>query len=224
MASFDAVLFDLDGTLCHNTQDTQAMYEQAFERVGEPPFGEPAALWAALTGPPDHDDPVGYFGAGFARVAAQHGRSAVDPLALARALRSAIDDRAVGFMPGAEAAIEQAAAVGPIGIVTNGPDARQWAKLDALGIADRFETVVCAAGLARSKPHAQPFERAVGALGVDRERTLYVGNSLEYDVAGAQNAGLPVAWLRGDEEQGDYDPEYVIDSLDELPTILRGER
>jgi len=224
VASFDAVLFDLDGTLCRNTQDTHAMYEQAFETVGEPPFAEPATLWAALTGPPDHDDPVGYFGAGFSRVAAQHGRSDIDPLALARALRSAIDDRAVGFMPGAEAAIHQAAELGPIGIVTNGPEARQRAKLEALGIADRFETVVYAAGLARSKPHAQPFERAVGALGVDRERTLYVGNSLAYDVAGAQNASLPVAWLRGDEEQGDYDPEYVIDSLDELPTILRGER
>ena len=222
VASFDAVLFDLDGTLCQNTQDTHAMYEQAFEAIGEPPFGEPAALWAALTGPPDHDDPVGYFGAGFARVAAQHGRSDVDPLALARALRSAIDNRAVGFMPGAETAI-RAAALGPIGIVTNGPEARQRVKLEALGIADRFRTVVYAAGLARSKPHAEPFKRAVAELGVDRERTLYVGNSLAYDVAGAQNAGLPVAWLRGDEEPGDYEPEYVIDSLAELPAILRGE-
>jgi putative hydrolase of the HAD superfamily len=223
VASFNAVLFDLDGTLCRNTQDTRAMYEQAFEAVGETPFGEPAAFWAALRGPPDHDDPVGYFGAAFARLAAQHGRSDVDPLALARALRSAIDDRAVGFTPGAEAAIEQAADCGPIGIVTNGPDARQRAKLDALGIADRFEPIVYAAGLARSKPHAEPFERAVGALAVDRKRVLYVGNSLDYDVAGAQNAGLPVAWLRDDADPGDYDPEYVIDSLAELPAILRGE-
>ena len=223
MASFDAVLFDLDGTLCQHTQDTHAMYEQAFEAIGEPPFGEPAALWAALTGPPDHDDPVGYFAAGFARVAAQHGRSDADPLALARALRSAIDDSAVGFCPGAEAALDAAAAVGPVGVVTNGPERRQRAKLDALGIADRFRTVVYAAELPRSKPHAVPFERAVSELGVDRERTLYVGDSLAYDVAGAQNAGLPVAWLRGDEEPGDYEPEYVLDALDELPAILRGE-
>ena len=223
MASFDAVLFDLDGTLCQNTQDTHAMYERAFERAGESLFGEPAALWAALTGPPDHDDPVGYFAAGFARVAAQHGRPDADPLALARALQSTIDDRAVGFRPGAEAALDAAAAVGPVGVVTNGPERRQRAKLDALGIADRFRTVVYAAELPRSKPHAGPFERAVGNLGVARERTLYVGDSLAYDVAGAQNAGLPVAWLRGDEEVGDYEPEYVIDSLAELPAILRGE-
>jgi haloacid dehalogenase superfamily, subfamily IA, variant 1 with third motif having Dx(3-4)D or Dx(3-4)E len=223
VASFNAVLFDLDGTLCRNTQDTRAMYEQAFEAVDETPFGEPAAFWAALRGPPDHDDPVGYFGAAFARLAAQHGRSDVDPLALARALRSAIDNRAVGFTQGAEAAIEQAADHGPIGIVTNGPDARQRVKLDALGIADRFDPIVYAAELARSKPHVKPFEHAVEALDIDREQVLYVGNSLDYDVAGAQNAGLPVAWLRGDAEPGDYNPEYAIDSLAELPAILRGE-
>ena len=223
MASFDAVLFDLDGTLCENTQDTQSMYERAFERAGESQFGEPASLWAALTGPPDHDDPIGYFAAGFARVAAQHGRSDADSLALARALHSVIDDSAVGFLPGAEDALAQAAAAGPVGVVTNGPEERQRAKLDALGIADRFQTVVYAAELPRSKPHAVPFEQAVADLGVARERTLYVGDSLAYDVAGAQNAGLPVAWLRGDNDVGDYEPEYVIDSLVELPAILRGE-
>jgi len=220
---FDAVCFDLDGTLCQHTQDTHAMYEQAFEQAGEPLVGEPAALWDALSGPPDHDDPVGYFAAGVARVAAQHGRPDLDTLAVARALRSVIDDRAVEFCPGATDALDAASTVGPIGIVTNGPNARQQTKLDALGIVDRFETAVYAAECARSKPHAEPFEQAVSDLDVAAARTLYVGNSLAYDVAGAQNAGLPVAWLRGDDERGDYDPEYVIDSLAELPAILRGE-
>lgn len=132
METFDAILFDLDGTLCRGTQDTQAMYEQAFERAGEAPFGEPEALWAAIEGPPDHDDTVGYLGAEFARVAAQHGRSDVDPLALARALASVIDDREVTLLPGAEEALEAAAAVGPVGLVTNGPESRQRAKIDEL--------------------------------------------------------------------------------------------
>jgi len=224
VAPFDAVLFDLDGTLCRGTQDTQAIYERAFERVGEAPFGEPDALWAALEGPPDHDDTVGYLGAGFARVAAQQGRSDADPLALARALVSVVDDRTVDFLPGAEDALESAATVGPVGIVTNGPADRQRVKLDALGITDRFDTLVYAADLPRSKPHTTPFDRALEDLGIAPDRTLYVGNSLAYDVAGAHNAGLSVAWLRGDEDVGAYDPEYVVDSFAELPPILRGDR
>ncbi|MDY6819197.1 MAG: HAD family hydrolase [Halobacteriales archaeon] len=224
MGQFAAVLFDLDGTLCRTTQDTQAMYERAFDRIGESPFGEPAALWAALEGPPDHDDEIGYFGAGFARVAAQHGRSDVDTLALARALVSVIDERAVGFLPGAEAALEAAAAAGPIGLVTNGPEDRQRAKLESLGIVDQFDTLVYGAELSRSKPHTTPFDRALADLGVTPERTLFVGNSLKYDIAGAQNAGLQTVWLRGDEDQGAYDPDYVIDSLEELPALLQGDR
>lgn len=224
MTGFEAVLFDLDGTLCRRTQDTRAMYELAFDRAGERPFGEPDELWNALEGPPDHDDPVGYFGAGFARLAAKHGRSGVDVLALGRALSAVIDDRAVEFLPGAETALKRAASTGPLGLVTNGPETRQRPKLDSLGITERFDVLVYGADLPRSKPHRAPFDRALDALGVARTGTLYVGNSLAYDVAGAHNAGLSVAWLRDEADVGAYEPEYVIDSPAELPAILRGER
>lgn len=226
MAEFDAVLFDLDGTLCRRTQDTQAMYERAFELVGETPFAEPAALWSALEGPPDHDDRIGYFGAGFARVAAQHGRTDVDPIALGRSLASVIDNRAVTLLPGTEAALESAARCGPMAVVTNGPKDGQRTKLDTLGITDRFDSFVYGAELPRAKPHSLPFDRALEELGVPAERALYVGNSLPYDVAGAQNAGLSAVWLRENsgDSAGSYEPEYVVDSLEELSAILRGER
>jgi HAD superfamily hydrolase (TIGR01549 family) len=224
VSAFDAVLFDLDGTLCHRTQDTAAMYAAAFEQVGATPFGEPAELWAALDGPPDHDDWTGYIGAGFARLAAQNGRTDVDPVALAAAFREFVDDSEVDFVAGARAALESAAACGPVGVVTNGPADRQAPKLRELGVTDRLDAVVYAADLPRKKPHALPFERALEDIDASPERTLYVGNSLEYDVAGAQNAGLPAAWLRSEDRAADpYQPEYVIDSLSELPAILEGE-
>ena len=223
MNRFDAVLFDLDGTLCRHSQDTDVMYERVFERAGEPVFGGPEELWEALSEPPDHDDPVGYFGAGFVRVAAQHGQSTVNPLVLAEELLAVIDDSQVTFLPGAEDALAAAETIGSLGIVTNGPADRQQTKLDALGITDRFETVVFGAELPRSKPHALPFEHAVDELGVSVDRVLYVGNSLAYDVAGAQNAGLSVAWLRDGTDVGDYSPEYIVDTLGELASLLRGD-
>lgn len=220
--NFDAVLFDLDGTLCRRTQDTEAMYELLFERAGEEPFGSPDELWVALSGPPDHDDPVGYYGSGFARVAAQYGRTGVDALALARELVAVIDDSQVTLLPGARDALDAAAAVGQIGVVTNGPADSQQTKLDALGLAERFDTVVFAAELPRAKPHALPFERAMADLDVAPDRTLYVGNSLEYDVPGAQHAGLATAWLRTEERAEPYEPEYTLDTLADLPRILGG--
>jgi putative hydrolase of the HAD superfamily len=224
VTGYDAVLFDLDGTICHRTQDTPAMYAAAFDRAGERPFAEPADLWAELDGPPDHDDWIGYIGAGFARLAAQHGRTDADPLALAEALAEAVDHSAVDPTPGAERAIEAAADLGPVGIVTNGPERRQRPKLEALGVLDRFDVVVYGGDLPRSKPHSLPFDRALSDLDCPRDRVLYVGNSLDYDVAGAQNAGLAAAWIRGDDDEGQYDPDHTLASLAELPEILRGER
>ena len=225
MAGFDAVLFDLDGTLCERTQDTELLYAAAFERVGVEPFGDPESLWASLEGPPDHDDWIGYIGAGFARLAAQHGRTEVDPLALASAVQSLVDDTAVALRPGAAIALDHAASVGPVGLVTNGPAASQRTKLESLGIAGRFSTLVFGADLARKKPHAQPFEQALASIDVPPNRALYVGNSLEYDVAGAQMAGLSVAWLCDDgDELGPYSPEYVLPELTELPAVLEGDR
>ncbi|MFC7059681.1 HAD family hydrolase [Halovenus salina] len=224
MSTFDAVVFDLDGTLCHRTQDTDALYHEAFESVGVEPFAEPAALWACLDGPPEHDDQVGYIGAGFARLAAQHGRTDVDPVALAAAFTDRVDDSNVELSTGARAALDSAREVGAVGLVTNGPQRRQGIKLDALGIRKYFETTVYAYDLPRRKPHAAPFERALADLDVEPSDALYVGNSLGYDVAGAQNAGMVVAWLRGEGDSGMYDPEYILDSLDALPALLEGER
>lgn len=220
MSRFDAVVFDLDNTLCHNTHDTTALYEETFERVGVEPFGRPEELWAALDGPPDPDDRVGYLGAGFARLAAQHGRTEADPLTLAAALTDVIDHTEVELLPGAAAALESARANGPVGILTNGPRSRQEQKVRALDLGEAVEEIVYAGDLDRRKPHVDPFETMLDGLGVAPDRALYVGDSLGYDVAGAQNAGLAVAWLRGDEDPGEYGPEYSIDSLDELVGIL----
>ncbi len=201
------------------------MYAAAFEQVDVEPFGDPESLWASLDGPPDHDDWIGYVGAGFARLAAQYGRTEVEPLALAAAVQSLVDDTAVALRPGVRVAFDHAASVGPVGLVTNGPAASQRTKLDSLGITDRFCTLVFAGDLARKKPHALPFEQALAPIGVSPSKALYVGNSLEYDVAGGQMAGLSVAWLCDDgADPGPYSPEYVLEDLSELPAVLEEDR
>lgn len=215
----DAVLFDLDGTLCQRTQDIEALYEQAFERAGVEPFGEPAALWPLLDGAPDPDDQVGHLAAGFARLAARRGRR-VDALALAEAFIAGVDNTQVRFADGAERALEWASGRGPAGLLTNGPGSRQRPKVRSLGLEDALDPVVYAGDLPRRKPHVEPFERALAVLGTEPERTLYVGNSLEYDVAGAHNAGLPVAWVDEGDGPGEYRPEFVLESVGDLPDLL----
>jgi putative hydrolase of the HAD superfamily len=220
---FEALLFDLDGTLCYRTQDGEAVYFGAFERAGVAPFGRPEDLWSALDGPPDPDDPESYFREGFDRVADAHDRDA-DATALARGLLDVVDHAAVAFQPGATDALERAHAHGPVGLLTNGPEHRQAVKLDALGVADAFDAIVYAGDMPRRKPHRDPFDRAVSTLEVAAESTLYVGDSLEYDVAGAQNAGLLAAWCprSPDEAPDGHRPDYVFETLHDLAALLDG--
>ena len=217
--SFAAVIFDLDGTLIERTQDIAAVYEAAFEQVGVEPFADPPALWQTLDGPPDPDDQTGYLGAGFARLAAQYDRN-VDALALAAAFVDGIDNRQVRLRQGAEGALASARRAGAAAILTNGPESRQAPKVDAAGLADRVESVVYAGDMPRRKPHTAPFETTLDTLGVSADRALYVGDSLAYDVAGAHNAGLAAAYLDDGDGPAPYHPEYVLESLEDLPEIL----
>lgn len=223
--SYSTVLFDLDGTLCESAEPGTTVYADAFEAAGVEPFGTATELWGALEEPPDHDDPVGYLAAGFARVAARHGRAPVDAAGLARGFLEVVDYSNVVPRPGAVEAIEAAGRVARIGVVTNGPESRQAAKLDVLPFGDTFETVVYAADLGRRKPNRDPFDAALGSLDADPGETVYVGDSLAFDVAGAQNAGIDAAWCGSDSlDPRPFRPEYVLESLADLRGVLEGSR
>jgi putative hydrolase of the HAD superfamily len=222
---FDTVLFDLDNTLCRHEQSAETIYTGSFEAAGVEPVGEPADLWQALDGDPDPDDPAGYLADGFRRVAARYDR-AFDPDALAAGFLETVDYRMVSLLPGADRALAAARATGAVGLVTNGPSSRQSVKLDALDLHGAFDVVVYGGDLPRRKPHPDPFRRALAALDAEAGRTLYVGDSVEYDVAGGHNAGLAVAWLSdGREWDGDEWPDldrpaYVLGEVADLVGLL----
>ena len=70
---------------------------------------------------------------------------------------------------------------------------------------------------AQAKPHPEPFERALAALGTPASRTVHVGNSLSSDVAGAHAAGIASAWLKAGTEP-DPVPTYQLESMRDLLT------
>ncbi|MFC5366837.1 HAD family hydrolase [Salinirubrum litoreum] len=238
--TYAAVVFDLDDTLCRHDQSEEEVYVGAFERAGIDLVGEPTDLWQSLEGAPDPDDTETYLARGFRRVLSQYDADSVatdatagdtDPArALARGFSAVVDHRRVSFRPGAEAVLDRARETAQVALLTNGPERRQAIKLDALGIADAFDSVVFAGDMDNRKPHRDPFDRVVRELDVAADRTLYVGDSLEYDVGGAQGAGLDAAWTPdGDDpndvtddlvDTGDFSPEFVVPRLADLRVIL----
>jgi len=68
-------------------------------------------------------------------------------------------------------------------------------KLEKYRLSAVFDCRVEAEEVGFLKPNPEPFIALLNCLGSKPERTLYVGNSYEYDVVGATSAGMPTAHL-----------------------------
>src|SRR4051794_13062116 len=111
----------------------------------------------------------------------------------------------------------------PIGIVTNGPAEVQHAKLELLGIDRLVDFVLVSEEFGVAKPDPQIFREALRLAGVAADNAVFVGDSAEFDIAGAQAAGIPTVWvnrhLRPWIGPGPP-PTRQIRTLAELPQLL----
>ena len=79
-----------------------------------------------------------------------------------------------------------------IGVLTNGVPAIQHRKVTALGLRACVDTVVFASecGQKTGKPDPAAFRTVLARLGVPPERSVFVGDDLQADIAGARRVGL----------------------------------
>jgi phosphoserine phosphatase len=107
-----------------------------------------------------------------------------------------------------------------LGLVTNGPSDLQRQKIAASGLAAYFETVVISGEVGVGKPDPTIFDVALGALSVQPDQAVMVGDTLGRDVAGARAAGIMAVWLnrRQSTRQPDQpEPDQEITTLADLP-------
>ena len=90
------------------------------------------------------------------------------------------------------------------------------------GLEDYFDFVVFAQDVKVEKPDPKIFEITAQQAGCEFSQLMHVGDSLENDVAGAQNVGAPAVWLNRDGVQNttDFQPDYEIRSLTEISDFL----
>ena len=86
---------------------------------------------------------------------------------------------------------------------------------------DCFHTTLISDDFGRRKPHPAIFHAALDRLAGRADEALYVGDTAADDIAGAQAAGIDVAWLnRRDEAPPDPPPTYTLRQLTDLRDIL----
>ena len=104
-----------------------------------------------------------------------------------------------------------------LGIISNWP-ATLETTLQRSGLRDYFSVVVGSGTVGYSKPHPQIFKIAAERMKIDPRDALYIGDSMEHDVAGARGVGMDVVLLdRGDFWKA-HEPRIV--SLAQLPQLL----
>jgi putative hydrolase of the HAD superfamily len=105
-----------------------------------------------------------------------------------------------------------------LALITNGASCLQREKLDASGLAGRFDAVVVSGDSGAGKPDPAIFRLALDRLGGEAAGAWMIGDSLERDVRGALGAGLRAVWVNRFGDDGDHEPQ--VTTLAELPALL----
>jgi putative hydrolase of the HAD superfamily len=112
-----------------------------------------------------------------------------------------------------------------LGLVSNALDPPELLHRDLrqLGVAERLDVAVFSSEVGWRKPHPEIFERALRALDVPAEETLFVGDMLATDIAGAAAVGMrtcQAVWFRADDDEHGPDPEFQAFSQMDVMTVV----
>lgn len=180
---FDAVLFDLDGTLLDSVALILASYHYTLARHGITPPPDEAIL-AGLGTPLE---------VGLAQWVDDREEVA-RMVETYRAHNLELHDSMVRPYPGVSEVVLTLRERGTrLAVVTSKRREGTLRGLGSLGLSDCFDALVCADDVERAKPHPEPVLSALARLGgVDPARAIFVGDST-HDIESGRAAGVRTA-------------------------------
>ncbi len=204
---WEAVLFDLDGTLA----DTVALILESYRHTMRTHLGEapPDSRWLNMLGRPLRDQLQAF---------ARTDDEADAMLDTYVRFQRRIHDEMTRPYPWAREVLESLSERGTaLGVVTSKRSGIARRTLEVCELWDHFQVVVCADDVSNGKPHPEPVERALHLLGIhERRRVLFVGDS-PFDMEAGRRGGVrTAAALWGPFEEAallDADPDFVVREL-----------
>lgn len=122
--------------------------------------------------------------------------------------------------PATREALSELSQLGLRMAVVSNSDGTAEAGVKELGLRDYFEVVIDSAVVGYEKPDPRIFQTALNALGVEANRTIYVGDLYSVDVLGARAAAIHPVLLDPHGDWGEVDCD-TVSNLNELVTALK---
>ena len=213
----EAVLFDLDETL-HARAPSIARFARRLHAGAAPAISEAEFVATVLARDERGRRPT----EGLYTWLATHfdlGKTAEE---VVHAYRTTAWDRPVLY-PGAREVLRRLRPL-RLGIVTNGGELSQSAKIGNSGLDVLTDAVAISGVLGMRKPEPAIFEETCARLGVAPSRCVMVGDSPEHDIGGGRAAGMRTIWIaRGpwpEDRPRDYDA--AVSRLADVVPLVRG--
>lgn len=118
--------------------------------------------------------------------------------------------------------LEKISNIAKIGIITNGIEYVQYKRIQKAGIQKYLEFICVSESCGFAKPDIRFFDHADKMSGgIDKEKTLVIGDRYDADILGAKNYGLDSCWFNhGHPTPKDQIHTYEIHSLKELEKLI----
>ncbi len=213
---FDAVLFDLDGTLVDTAPDMVAVLHAMQRAHGLDPVPYEVGRSHVSNGA------IGLLGIGFPRLDITFG-DALHREYLERYAGSVCNASRV--FAGLEDLLDRLDAAGcPWGVVTNKPENLTHPLLEGLGLAARSACTVSGDSLPVRKPDPAPLLLACHIAGVDACRSIYIGDAARDIEAGLRAGTATVAaaygYITDDDDPRKWGADIIAPDTEELAHIV----
>ena len=147
-----------------------------------------------------------------------------DPEAAGRRFVELLGRQAI-LLPGA---LETARAIAeklPVMIVTNGITAVQKSRMALSPLREVVAGMVISQEVGAAKPDPAIFDLALARLGVGRHDALMIGDGINSDIRGANNAGIDACWVnpRGETLPDGVRAEYEVRDIRECAAVALRE-
>lgn len=213
---FNAVLFDLDGTLVDTAPDMVAVLQAMQAAHGVEPVGYDLGRTQVSNGS------IGLLSLGFPELEFSVGDD-MHMEYLDRYEEMICEDSVV--FPGIETLLDHLDdADCPWGVVTNKPEFLTHPLLEALGLDTRSACIVSGDSLPVRKPNPGPLLLACDIAGVDAYRAIYIGDAARDIEAGLRAGTATIAasygYISEDDDPREWGADIIAPDVEELAQIV----